>query len=500
MRQSIVLMLITIVSKIFGLLREITLSYVYGTGITADAFLVSFFIPSILINGISLGIATGFIPIYSRINKSQGRLAADEFTNNVVNLVLMLSTLFTVIGITFVDEIMGIVAIGLKGEALEQGIFFAKMVMTSIIIASVGGVYRGYLQIHEHFFITVANTIVMNLVIILSIIISGKLGYKFLGIGTAVGMSVQYFIFIPLLLSTGYRYKRIIDWKNNNLTSLRRLAFPVLIGVLVNEVNIIVDKAVASTLKVGAISALNYSSGVQEFVVGVVIMSIITVRYTNISNLAAQGEIEKLKENYNYTLKNNFFLVVPATIGLMVFSKEITSLLFFRGAFDLTSLEITSRGLYYYALGIIGITLNTVGQRVFYSLKLIKEPVILSILSVVLNIILNLIFSKIFGIPGLAMATSLTMGISGLSFVILLKKKGIGLEYEILGKSLAKIIVNSMFVIFLARILYNFYPNKFTLIASIIVAIIGYISLGIYTKIIDKEDVLGIFRKNIEVK
>lgn len=64
------------------------------------------------------------------------------------------------------------------------------------------------------------------------------------------------------------------------------------------------------------------------------------------SRLASSGELDKLKENYNYTLENNLFLVIPATIGLMVFSKEIIALLFFRSAFDLTSLEITSKGFY----------------------------------------------------------------------------------------------------------------------------------------------------------
>lgn len=77
------------------------------------------------------------------------------------------------------------------------------------------------------------------------------------------------------MLSTGYRYDKVLNMKDKNLTIINKLSIPVLMGVLVNEVNIIVDKAIASTLEVGAISSLNYSSGVQEFVVGVVIISIV---------------------------------------------------------------------------------------------------------------------------------------------------------------------------------------------------------------------------------
>jgi putative peptidoglycan lipid II flippase len=498
MQQSLILMLVTIVSKVFGLLREIALSYVYGTGKIADAFLVSFFIPSILINGINLGIATGFIPVYSKIKNTQGRSVADKFTNNVVNLTLILSTVFTVLALIFAREIMRLAAIGLEGEVFNQAVFFARMVMISIIFASVAGVYRGYLQTYKLFNVTVASSIIMNIVIIMSIIISGKTDYKTLGIGTGIGMSLQYLIFIPGLLSTGYRYDRVLDLKDKNLPIINRLAIPVLLGVLVNEVNIIVDKAIASTLEVGAISSLNYSSGVQEFVVGVVIISIITVRYTDMSTLAARGELERLQENYNYTLKNNLFLVIPATLGLMVFSKEIISLLFFRGAFDLSSLEITSRALLYYSLGITGIALNSIGQRVFYSLKQIREPVILSILSVFLNIGLNLWLSKIFGITGLAMGTSISMTITGLACVIWLGIKGIELSREILAMSLLKTIINSIIVISIVRFIYFLAPNNLMLIFCILLAVVSYIYLGIKTGIIEKEDVRGIFKKKIE--
>lgn len=495
MRQSIILMFITIIAKIFGLLREISLSYVYGTGPTADAFLVSFFIPSILINGINLGIATGFIPIYSEIYNSKGRIQADIFTNNVVNLTLILSTLSTIPAIFFVDEIISLAAIGLEGEVLEQAVFFARMVMTSIVVASVAGVYRGYLQAYKHFAVTVITTIIMNLAIIISIFISGKSGYKLLGFGTGLGMNLQYLIFIPGILSTGYRYVPTLDIKDKNLTKMTGLAFPILLGVLVNEVNIIVDKSIASTLQIGAISALNYSSGIQEFVVGVVILSIITVRYTDMSELSARGEYEKLTENYNYTLKSILFLVIPATLGLMAFSREIIVLLFFRGAFDITSLEITSEALFYYSFGIVGIALSSVVQRIYYSIKSIKEAILISIGSVTLNIILNLWLSKIFGIPGLAMATSLAMTLSGLVSVILLKKRGISLSGEILVPKISKTFINSLIVISLAKIFHMNFPNNLTLLASIFIAVVGYIHLGLRTGIIEKDDIEKIFKR-----
>lgn len=495
MRQSIILMIMTIVSKIFGLLREISLSYVYGTTQIADAFLVSFFIPSILINGITLGIATGFIPIYSRINSLEGRKKADRFTNNLINTVFIIFLILTILTYFNVDKIMNIVAIGLEGKTLDAAIFFGKMVSTSIFIAAIGGVLRGYLQIYNHFSITVINASLMNIIIILSILFSKNSSIKILGIGTAIGLSLQYLIFLIPMKKLGFKYKPVLDFKSENLRSVRRLSLPVLIGVLVNEVNIIVDKAIASTLQVGAISALNYSSGIQEFVVGVVILSIITVAYPQMSDLAGKKEFEKLKHLYNHTVLMNLLLVIPATIGLMAFSKEITALLFFRGAFDKTSLMITSRSLFFYALGIIGISLNTIGQRIFYSVKKIKEPLIISIFSVILNVILNIYFSKKFGLIGLALATSLAMTISGLVTVFVLQKENVKLDKGYLEKKILKIAINSVLVIFTARIIYNFFENNIILVILIILAVFLYILLSIKTKVIEKEDIRKILKR-----
>lgn len=496
MRQSIILMIMTIVSKIFGLLREISLSYVYGTSAVADAFLVSFFIPSILINGITLGIATGFIPIYSRIKSLKNREAADYFTNNLINAVFIIFLVLTILTFYFVEEIMNVVAIGLEGEIFDLAVFFGKMVSTSIFIAAVGGVLRGYLQIYNHFSITVINAALMNIVIILSILISKNRSYKILGIGTAVGLSLQYLIFLIPMKKLGFKYKPVLDFKNENLKTVRKLSIPVLIGVLVNEVNIIVDKAIASTLHVGAISALNYSSGIQEFVVGVVILSIITVVYPLMSEFSGKKQYQQLKDLYNRTVFMNLFLVIPATIGLMVFSKEITSLLFFRGAFDEVSLAITQKSLFFYALGIIGISLNTIGQRVFYSLKEIKEPLVISIFSVVLNIILNIYFAKIFGLIGLALATSIAMTMSGIITIYVLNRKNISLNRKFLIKSIGKILINSLIIILIARFLYGLFQNNISLVILIIISVISYIYLSLKTDVIEKRDIDAILKKD----
>ena len=179
----------------------------------------------------------------------------------------------------------------------------------------------------------------------------------------------------------------------------------------------------------------------------------------------------------------------------MVFSKEIIGLLFFRGAFDYKSLIDTSSTLFFYSLGLIGIALNTVSQRVYFSRKKIKIPIIVSILSVLLNIFLNIQLSKNFGIIGLSVGTSIVMILSGLSLSFLLTKDQINISKNTVKYGIIKSLTNSIVVILTAKFIYNFIPNNITLLFIIIISIIVYIYLGVKTEIVNIDDLKKVVKK-----
>ena len=91
-KTALLVMSITILSKILGFGREIVLSYVYGASALTDAYLISETIPRVIFSFISVGVATGFIPLYSRILNEQGQLEANKYTNNLSNALLLLSS------------------------------------------------------------------------------------------------------------------------------------------------------------------------------------------------------------------------------------------------------------------------------------------------------------------------------------------------------------------------------------------------------------------------
>jgi len=89
---ALLVMVITILSKILGFGREIVLSYVYGASAITDAYLTSQTVPAVIFGLIGAGIGTGFIPLYSRILNEKGQLEANRYTNNLSNALLLLAS------------------------------------------------------------------------------------------------------------------------------------------------------------------------------------------------------------------------------------------------------------------------------------------------------------------------------------------------------------------------------------------------------------------------
>ncbi|MGB4150419.1 MAG: lipid II flippase MurJ, partial [Limnochordia bacterium] len=224
----------------------------------------------------------------------------------------------------------------------------------------------------------------------------------------------------------------------------------------VNEINVLVDRTLASRIAVGGISALNYARRLNGFVQGLVVVSLTSVMFPIISKMAAAENIKGLKQTVNEAMASMSLLIIPATIGAMVFAEEIVALLFGRGAFTAEAITMTGNALFYYSIGMIAFGLRDVLSRAFYALQDSKTPMINATIGVVLNIALNIILSRYMGIGGLALATSISAIVAVVLLFTSLRRKIGGLGLSNLVKSFTKIGLASVIMGVIARGGYNF--------------------------------------------
>ena len=420
---AISLMIATMLSKGLGFIRELCLASSYGASTYSDAYLIAINIPLVIFSSIAMALGTSYIPMFCDIRQKSGEQEAIKFSNNLINIVAILCAILAIIGCIFAQPLVKVFAMGFEGETLRIATEFTRILLFGIIFIGINDIIMPFLQIKENFIIPGIVGIPYNLVIIVSIFISLKYGIKVLVYGTLFAIIAKVLFQIPFAKKKGYCYKPYINLKDENIKNLILLVAPVFVGVAVNQVNGLVDRTLASTLAEGSISALNYANKLNEFVMGLFIVSVTSVIYPMLSKLSAENNKEEFIDSIVKSVNGVMLLVLPISVGAMSLATPIVRLLFQRGAFDERATEMTAIALFFYAIGMVGFGLRDIISRVFYSIQDTKTPMINGAIAMGLNIVLNIVLVRYMKHAGLALATSISAIICIILLFRSLKKK-----------------------------------------------------------------------------
>lgn len=498
-KTALIIMIITLFSKFLGFGRDIVLSYFFGASSISDVYLISLTIPSVIFGFIGVGIITAYIPIQSRIIAEYGEEAGSEFTSNFTNIILMLVTMILFMCMVFTEPIVKLFALGFSGETLELAINFTKISLFGMYFTALISIFSGYLQIKDNYIVPALIGFPLNIIVIFTIIISSKGNYIILALGTLLATASQFFFMFPFIKNQNFNYRLSFNLKDDNIIKTLYIALPVVIGTSVNQVNILVDRTIASSLVVGGISSLNYANRLNLFIQGLFVNSIITAMYPMISLYASNKNFEGIKKTLQESINIITIFVLPITIGTMIFSNEVINLLFGRGEFDENAIKMTSAALFFYALGMLGFGLREVLARGFYSMQDTKTPMINAAIGMFLNIILNIILSRFMGISGLALATSMAATFTTVLLFISLRKKIGPFGMKQISISFLKILFASSLMGGLAKQSFNYLTvslsQNISLLLAIGVGAVSYFVIIYFMKIEDIDIIVGTIKK-----
>ncbi|MGY3718137.1 murein biosynthesis integral membrane protein MurJ [Sutcliffiella cohnii] len=471
-KTAIMLMMIMLISKMVGFAKYLTLSYFFGVSNITDAYIISLTIPTVIFSFIGAGISTGFIPMYSKIKSNYGLDKANYYTNNLINILMIVCTFLMILGLLFTNQIVKIFAFGFTGETLELAVLFTRINIFSIYFTSIIYIFNGYLQLSNKYVIPALGGLILNIFLIVSIIVGYSVTVIILAIGTVLASFFQVVFTYHFVKKRGYVHKLVVDFKSEHIRKMAIIAIPVIIGVSVNQINVLVDRTIASQIASGAISALNYANNLNLFIQGIFVMSIATVLYPRISKMAAENNMKELKSSLSGAITGVNLLVVPATVGSIIFAVPIVATLFGRGAFDQNAIVMTSSALFFYSIGMIGFGHREILSKAFYSMQDTKTPMINAAIGMIINIILNIILSRYMGIGGLALATSIAAIVTAGLMIISLRKKIGAFGIKQLSISFIKILIASIIMGVFARLSFNYLTLTFDQNVSLFLAII----------------------------
>ncbi len=490
---SLLLMLITIGTKCFGLAREKALAHFFGTSAVANIFLIAFTLPMVLSNLFAGSISGGFIPVYTALAHRDGKEEADRFTTSLTWSVALVALGISLLAVLFAPQLVGLMAPGFDGDVFEKTVAMSRVSALSIAVTAVFSIFKAYLQIHAHFIVSMFHSVVMNSALIVAMILGRAGDLRVLAFGILFAFCIQYVIFLPYLKKSGFQLRRGYPVTGAAMKKLWLLILPILLSTSVLELNTIISKALASMIDPAGVAVINYATKIQGFVTGIVVTSIVTVTYPSMANLVEKGDEAELGRVFREGLSLMAAFVLPATVGVMCFHKEIVRLLFLSGAFSADDVRVTGEVLLFYAAGLFAIGIREIGIRISYSRKDASFPMINAAYMVAVNVLLSILLGKIYGLRGLAMGTSLSLWVGAVGMLIHLKGGGEGLNLSSGMKNMGKIVFASAAMGVIAKGVEGFLsgrvsPNK-ALMVAIAVAGVSYFILAYVMKFDEIEQI-----------
>lgn len=434
----------TFLSRILGLIRDMVIAKIFGSGMITDAFFVAFRIPNLLRRLFGEGSLTiAFIPVFSEYLHRSSREDALRLARGFLTILSIVLTIVAIAGIFLAPLIVRIQAYGFdpSGYEYKLTVFLTRITFPYVFFICMVAFFMGILNSFKHFAAPAAAPIILNLSIIGSAFLISphlKVPIAGLAIGVLIGGFLQLCLQIPWAIRYGVNIIPSFDLLNHpGIKRIGALMLPAIFGSAVYQLNQFIGTLLASFLSEGSISWLYYADRLVQFPLGVFAISISTAALPSLSDHIASEEKERFRDTLRHALGLTFFISIPSMIGLIVLGKPIIMILFERGAFTHLDTNNTYYALFFYSLGLWAFSGIRVLVSAFYAMQDTKTPVKIATIALISNVILSVILMHPLRHGGLAFGLSLASSIQFLLLFLLLS--------PMMGKSMAKDLIIDIF-------------------------------------------------------
>jgi putative peptidoglycan lipid II flippase len=472
----------TLISRILGYFRDILIAFFLGASIFADAFFVAFRIPNTFRRLFAEGtFNAAFIPSYTsaRIeNKKKGIKFADDILGS---LLLILMLIVTVVEI-FTPYLVYIIAPGFLEDSIKfnLAVELTRITFPFLVFISLSSFFSGILNSNNKFAAAAAAPIILNIVLILSLIISYKLNLNFVkqlsyGVTLAGAVQLIFLFFVTLKF-----YKPTLTFKFKMSSKVKfffRKLLPSIFSSGITQINILIGTIIAS-FEAGAVSYLYYADRIYQINLAIAGIAVGTVSLPALSKAFKKKNIKKLSNIQSKSFELCLLLSIPASIGLILASEEIVNALFGYGSFSTSDVKKTAEALKYFGYGVPAFALVKILSNFFFARDNTKIPFYISTVMVVINIFISTTLFSIFGFIIIPIATSFATWIGVLLYVYLLnKKKSLLLNIQLLPnflKILTSTIIMSFTLLLALENCSNYLEYTYKFKAIYLLSIVGF--------------------------
>ena len=437
LRAASTISLLTLVSRISGLARDVIVAQLFGAGAWMDAFNVAFRVPNFLRRLFGEGaFSQAFVPILAETRARDGDAATGQLIDAVATILFWVLLLTCVVGVIAAPVIVWLMASGL--QRFDGAVLMTRVMFPYIGLISLVSLSAGILNTWKRFVVPAATPVLLNLAMIAA---AWWLGPQFTrfgiepiyaqAVGVMVGGVLQLAIQIPALTRIGALPAIGLlpgairaAWAHPGVARVLRQMAPALLGVSVAQISVVINTQIASHQGVGAVSWLDWASRLMEFPTGLLGVALGVVLIPQLSAANARKDAASYSGLLDWGLRLVLLLALPCAVALLLFPKALVAVLFHRGAFDAVAVDRTATALMGYGVGLMGLVGVKILAPGFYARQDIRTPVKIAIAVLVLTQLMNAVFVPVLGHVGLALSVSLGAMINALWLFIGLRRAG----------------------------------------------------------------------------
>ena len=427
------LSVLTLISRILGLVREATKAAFLGTSDLADAFGIAFMIPNLFRrlfaeNSISVAFIPTFKAYLETSDTPEGRTETQDFVNATCTLVTFLTTVMVVLGICLTPFIIPLFYKEGNLSVLQETTLLTRIMFPYLLVISVAAFFQGILNGLKIFVPSGFTPILFNFIVIAATYILSPLmenPARAMAVGVITGGIVQAAFQLPFVLKGGWKVSLTSlkkAFSNPGTKKVLALVGPTVIGMAAYQLNDVVSTSLAGRAGTGVVSSLQYSLRLQELILGICAVSIGTVILPDMAGLAKRQQWDEFSAMLTQSVKIIALITIPITFFSLITGENVIALVYKSKSFDTNSVALTLEAFTFHIAGLFFIAVNRIISPAFYAQGNTKSPATAGIMGFAVNILLALLLVAPMKGGGIALALTLASLANTIFLLIFLQR------------------------------------------------------------------------------
>ena len=395
LKKSAIVSVMTLSSRILGLVRDVVFARMFGASLVMDAFLVANRIPNMLRRFFAEGaFSQGFVPVMARYRETHSEAEAREFAAAVAGTLGLVLFVVTVIGVVAAPVLVAIVAPGFIGDdgRFDLATLMLRFTFPYLLFVSLTAFAGGVLNTYGRFAVPAFTPVLLNVVLIsFAVWLAPTLEEP--------GMALAYAVLVAGIVQLAFQlpYLRAISmlswprWRpaHDGVKRVVRLMLPAIFGSSVAQLNILIGGILASLLGVGKISLLYYADRLMEFPLGIFGIALATVTLPYLSRQHATESRAAFAATLDWSMRLVVLISLPAAVGLIVLAEPLVATIFYGGAFTENDVELAGLALQAFSIGLIGFSYVKILAPAYFAREDTVTPVRVGLVALAVNFLLS---------------------------------------------------------------------------------------------------------------